>query len=208
MVKLYNLFSLVVQLRWPATMWALTAIFAFLPLAIGRTSVIHERRELSLEGIDRQRIEGDTLLPMRIGLKQSEEALANAEKWLMEVSDPDSAKFGQHWSQAEVVEAFQPSGQTVKAVSDWLSLHGITRFTHSDNKMWFAFDLPASKAEELLQTEYFEHRNQKNTFEVSCDKYHLPQNLKDHIDYVTPGVKSKDITFRSKRSRDYYRSGK
>ena len=94
---------------------------------------------------------------MRIGLKQNQEALFNAEAWLMDVSDPDPGNFGRHWSQDDVVNAFHPSTETIQAVTDLLHSHGIFDFTHSDNKQWFAFDIMAGKAEEILRKQYFEH---------------------------------------------------
>lgn len=110
--------------------------------------ILHEKRNESPPS-NRQRVASDTLLPMRIGLRENEHARMNAEKWLMEVSSPDSPLFGQHWSQEQVIRTFQPSDETIANVTAWLNSHGIHRFTHSDNKLWFAFDLHASKAEEM-----------------------------------------------------------
>lgn len=67
----------------------------------------------------------------------------------MDVSDPDSPNYGRHWSQDEVIEAFKPSGETIRNVTSWLHSHGIFEFTHSDNKMWFAFDTSVGKAESM-----------------------------------------------------------
>ena len=72
---------------------------------------------------------------MRIGLRQNHYAALNAEKWLMEVSDPNSPDYGKHWTPEEVLEAFQPSDDTIRNVTAWLKSHGIDEFTHSDNKM-------------------------------------------------------------------------
>lgn len=187
-------------------MRAVLAFLFFIQVALCE-SVVHETRQFDLDDdnvIDRRRVQADTPLPMRIGLRQNGHALANAEQWLMAVSEPDSPKFGQHWTQAKVIEAFKPSDESVQAVIDWLSQHGITHVTHSENKQWIAFDLAASVAEALLQTEYFEHQTNKGSFEVSCDEYSLPEELREHVDYVTPGVKSKNITGRSRRSREYF----
>lgn len=110
----------------------------------------HERRDLPLQGaIGRRRIEQHALLPMRIGLRQNQHAEENAERWIMSVSDPLSPNFGQHWTQDEVVEAFKPSQDTVRNVTAWLRSHDILDFTHSDNKMWFAFDASVAKAESM-----------------------------------------------------------
>lgn len=112
--------------------------------------VVHERRDkYANPGLNRQRINGDVLLPMRIGLRENSHAVQYAEQWLMEVSAPDSPLFGQHWTQEQIIDAFQPSSDTIRNVTAWLNSHGIFRFTHSDNKLWFAFDLSAKRAEVL-----------------------------------------------------------
>ena len=112
--------------------------------------VVHEKRDRYADpGLNRRRIDEDVLLPMRIGLRENPHAVKNGEKWLMEVSSPDSPLFGQHWTQNQIIEAFQPSSDTIRNVTAWLNSHGIFRFTHSDNKLWFAFDLSARRAEVL-----------------------------------------------------------
>lgn len=113
-------------------------------------AVVHEKRDVPLQGLKgRQRIEQHALLPMRIGLRQNQHAEVNAENWLMSVSDPLSPDYGRHWSQDEVIEAFKPSQETVDKVTAWLHSHGIFDFTHTDNKMWFAFDTSVEKAESM-----------------------------------------------------------
>lgn len=178
------------------------------PFASSLPHVIHEKREEPLENAsDRQRIEADALLPMRIGLRQNSHALSRAEEWLMAISDPSSPAYGRHWSQEDVIKAFEPADETLRAVTEWLAGHGIEHFTHTENRQWLAFDLPAHQAEKFLQTRYFEHRNSKGRFEVSCDEYSLPPALREHVDFVMPGVVSRDITGRTARSRQFLLDG-
>lgn len=63
--------------------------------------------------------------------------------------------------------------------------------SHSVNKGWLHFNVPASQAESLLNTEYFEHEHAltPGKWSVACDEYHLPSHIRDHVDYVTPGIK-------------------
>ena len=64
------------------------------------------------------------------------------------------------------------------------------RITHSDNKAWLAFDAKISEIESLFMTEYHEHHDAASgRAMISCDQYHVPAHLKDHVDYITPGVK-------------------
>ena len=80
---------------------------------------LHEKREVPLSHFDeRQRISRDVLLPMRIGLKQNENSIANAESWLMSVSDPDSKSYGRFWAQTDIVEAFGPATSLLRLWPD------------------------------------------------------------------------------------------
>ena len=43
---------------------------------------------------------------------------------------------------------------------------------HSENKGWLALDIPAWKAEELFQTEYYEHVHDKSgKVKLGSDEY-------------------------------------
>jgi tripeptidyl-peptidase I len=91
-----------------------------------------------------------------------------------------------------VIDAFKPSDNTVQAVHEWLTGSGIhpDRITHSDNKGWFAFYATNKEAENLLHTEFYEYHDSLTGEKLpSCDQYHVPKHLREHIDYVSPGVK-------------------
>lgn len=50
-------------------------------------------------------------------------------------------------------------------------------------------DLPAEAAERLFQTEYHEHEHARTgSTRIGCDRYHVPNHIQKHIDYITPGV--------------------
>ena len=149
--------------------------------------VIHEKREDPVRaGVMRNRVHPNTLLPMRIALRQNKQATSNAEAWLKAVSDPDSASFGQFWTPEDVIEAFKPADDTINAVNNWLSKEGVEHITHSDNKQWLAFDMPARQAETLLKTRYLESVLDNGRIEISCDNYMLPMELQAHVDFVKP----------------------
>ena len=159
-------------------------------VAIPSTYEVHERREtLHPRWLKGSRIAPYSTLPMRVGLAQNFE---NAEEYLMEVSDPDSPKFGQYWSSEEVIEKFKPSDIAIKAVHDWLTGSGIaaSRIAHSDNKGWLAFDATGAEAEALLHTEFYEHHDTVSGGRMpACEAYHLPSSIREHVDYITPGIK-------------------
>jgi len=69
--------------------------------------VVHEKRNSIPHGwAKRNKLDRRAILPMRIALTQ--ENLHKGEEWLMEVSHPESGKYGKHWSAANVAEAFAP----------------------------------------------------------------------------------------------------
>ena len=59
-------------------------LFSSLASSVNGVAVVHEKREGVLQdATDRQPIEGEAVLPMRIGLRSNKRAMANAEAWLM-----------------------------------------------------------------------------------------------------------------------------
>lgn len=184
---------------------------AALGLTVPQTHVVHERRHVPHTRLHK-RMAPHALLPMRIGLRQNRTALASAEAWLMEVADPASPKYGQHWSADEVVAAFRPGDESVAAVADWLVGAGIARerLTLSGNKAWFAFDATVAEAEALLHTQYLHDGGGVDGGSggpagpgaaVGCNVYHLPKHVQPHVDYVTPGLKTTMMDLRPSRAR-------
>lgn len=74
---------------------------------LSTSHVVHESRSSVPHGwAKRDALNRRTILPMRIALAQSN--LEKGEEWLMDVSHPESEKYGQHWSAADVAAAFAP----------------------------------------------------------------------------------------------------
>ncbi len=124
----------------------------------------------------------------------------------MDSSNPASPNFGKHWTSEEVIDAFRPSQQTETEVRNWLIASGIPakRITHTENKGWFAFYATAEEAERLLYTEFHEFEDSVTGGVVpACDEYHVPKHLRQHIDYITPGIKllAPVESHKSKRNR-------
>lgn len=75
---------------------------------------------------------------------------------------------------------------------EWLISSGIeaSRIGHSVNKQWIQFDATAEEAEELLKTEYhtYEHTASGRTTQA-CEEYYVPHHVKEHVDYITPGLR-------------------
>lgn len=68
---------------------------------------VHEKRAGPPRGwTKRNALDRRAVLPMRIGLKQSN--LEKTWEWLSDVSHPESENYGRHWSAKQVAEAFAP----------------------------------------------------------------------------------------------------
>lgn len=170
------------------------------------TSIVHEKR--SGNHADKAaRIRGDAVIPLRIALSQSN--LDSAYSKLMDVSHPESADYGKHWTVEEVDATFAPSDSSVSTVKDWLIANGIAGDSMSTSRSggWLAVDLPASQAELLLNTEFHEFESSKDgSIRIGCDSYNLPQHVAKHVDFIRPGVTlsppmSKNTVKRSKFGR-------
>jgi len=63
------------------------------------------------------------------------------------------------------------------------------RVKQSQSLSWLHFDATVSEAEGLLSTQYFEYTHESTgQAHVACEEYSLPEDIKKHIDFVTPTV--------------------
>jgi len=69
--------------------------------------VLHEKRShgVDIEWKRTAKLPHDFILPVRVALAQSN--MDKGHDWLMEVSDPASPKYGQHWTPAQLAETFK-----------------------------------------------------------------------------------------------------
>ncbi|KAI0872551.1 peptidase S8/S53 domain-containing protein [Hypoxylon argillaceum] len=152
--------------------------------------VLHEKRDGKPHLWEkRDRATPSQVLPIRIGLRQSN--LENAERYIYEVSDPTSAKFGKHWTAEEVANTFAPAPATKKAVLKWLVDSGIERprISLSKGHNWVEFDGTVEEAERLFATEYWHYQHVENGgLRLAVDEYRLPEHVQQHIDFVMPTV--------------------
>ncbi|KAI9731285.1 MAG: Tripeptidyl-peptidase sed1 [Claussenomyces sp. TS43310] len=164
--------------------------------------VAHERRDvLPKTWARRSKLTGAESIPVRIGLTQSN--LHRGYDLLMDVSRHDSPRYGQHYSAEQVADIFAPSLSAVDTVKTWLEAEGIdgSRVSQSTNKQWLQFDAEASELMSLLQTEYYFYEHEATgAHNIACDEYHVPDHVKAHIDYITPGIKL--FTTASKGSKE------
>ena len=121
--------------------------------------VLHEKRHEGGRNSWKRtnRLEPDSIIPLRIGLSQSNMD-AGYEK-LMAVSSHDSKDYGKHLSADEVHDIFAPAKESVDEVIAWLVGSGINEIDikRYQNKGWLAIDMPAKQAEDLMSTSFYEH---------------------------------------------------
>ncbi|EFX05394.1 alkaline serine protease [Grosmannia clavigera kw1407] len=183
--------------------------------SIPATHAVHERQLPHWSKMWRRTdaVPRNAMLPMRIGLKQRN--MQEGHDLFMSITDPKSANYGQHLTADEVVELFAPERTTIDAVVGWLTGSGIEigRITLSANKQWLQFDAPAAEVEDLLLTKYyvFEHSGSA-TRDVAAEHYHLPHEIRDHVDYITPGIRlrwdSKKAAREQQKKRDLQSIGR
>lgn len=157
------------------------------------THVLHERRGGSLKQWNKiSKVDAEAVLPMRIGLVQSNIDNGVGAAMLDEVSRHDSPRYAQWYTPEELIDIFAPAQEAVDSVRAWLESSGIhpKRIGQSVNKQWIQFDATVKEAEKLFKTEYhfYEHSGTGNT-NIACDEYHLPAHITEHVDYITPGLK-------------------
>ena len=85
--------------------------------------VLHEKRDAApRQWQKRSKVDSSLLLPVRVGLTQSN--LEQGAALLHAISTPGNDKYGKHLSAEEVHDLFAPKQQSVEVVSEWLSASG------------------------------------------------------------------------------------
>ncbi|KAF1991424.1 tripeptidyl-peptidase 1 precursor [Aulographum hederae CBS 113979] len=124
------------------------------------------------------------LVNLHIGLKQRNEGVV--EQHLIEVSDPNHSRYGQHLSAEEIENIVTPSDDTINLVVEWLRENEVTSHAMSSSKDWISVLLPIEKVESLLQTKYSTFKHKDGTTVSRAPEWSLPGHLHEHIDVVQP----------------------
>ena len=160
------------------------------PTPNAKRHVVHERRErLPTNWRRSAELHGSTLLPLRIALTQRN--LDKAHEFLMDVSHPESPNFGNHWTAKQVAEAFAPTDEAVTSVLDWLAETGISpdRVRQSQGLNWLHAEVTVEEAENLLRTKYYRYMHARTgQAHVACEEYSIPEQIQQHVDFITPTV--------------------
>ncbi|THH29754.1 hypothetical protein EUX98_g4430 [Antrodiella citrinella] len=129
----------------------------------------------------------ESVLKLRIALAQNNPAGLTAA--LLDVSEPTSANFRQHLTKEEVEAFVAPKPETVTAVNQWLSENGLNATKISPTGDWISFEVPVSKASELLNAD-FETFTHVATGDESIRTlaYSIPADLVGHVELVHPTI--------------------
>ncbi|THG98674.1 hypothetical protein EW026_g3567 [Hermanssonia centrifuga] len=168
-------------------------LLSLFTLALGnplsrRIMQVHESRGEVPEGFVQQgAAPPDTVLKMRIALTQNN--IDGLHEALMDVSTPSSPLYGQHLSKSKVEAFVAPSEDAVQAVNAWFSENSISATTISPTGDWMAFEIPVSKANEILDTKFmvFQH-TESGEQTVRTLAYSVPSDLRSHIQLVHPTI--------------------
>jgi tripeptidyl-peptidase-1 len=141
----------------------------------------------------------DTLLDLRFALRQNN--MAGLEKVLLDISSPESTRYGHHLSQQEVEAFVEPSADTVSKVNNWLSSEGLTATNVSHAGDWIQASIPAGMANNMFNADFklFTHTESSQQV-IRTLAYSIPAELQNHIDLVHPTVKYVDYITRSSPS--------
>ncbi|KAF2113902.1 peptidase S8/S53 domain-containing protein [Lophiotrema nucula] len=167
--------------------FALSAVAICSPLG---SHAVHEKRHgLPTAWTKQSRALRDTILPVRIGLK--ERNLEHSDRFLADVSDPESLNFGKHWTAEQVANTFAPHPEASKTTLEWLVDSGISsdRIKHSVGRNWIEFSATVAEVEDLLNTQYHYYKHKASGgLRIACDEYGLPQAVRNHVDFIMPTI--------------------
>ena len=136
--------------------------------------------------LDSGRCHGKDTVNIMVMMQHSPQQLAILEKTLLAVSDPTSSAYGQHMTQAEVTNLMAPPEEHLDAVLDWINEAGPSNVSVGVHKDIISVDLPARKAEQLLQTVFhrFTHATTKMSITRAIRHYSVPASLAPLIKIV------------------------
>ncbi|KAJ6560214.1 subtilisin-like protein [Mycena capillaripes] len=129
----------------------------------------------------------DHLIKLRIGLPQSNFDVL--EDHLYAISDPYHERYGAHLTQEEVEELVAPHPESVAAVSEWLSSHGIKEdeIVRSPAGDWLTIKVPVWLVEKMLDTKYHVWKHAASgDYIVRTTSYSLPKDLFEHVELIQP----------------------
>ncbi|XP_014554118.1 hypothetical protein COCVIDRAFT_39894 [Bipolaris victoriae FI3] len=141
--------------------YALFSLSSFVGTTLSTRNTVHEKRDtVSSVWEKHSAATGNMILPVRIGLKQQN--LENAERFLQDISDPDSPNYA--------ANTFAPHQEATETTLGWLCDLGIAseRMKQSVGRNWWEFSATIAELEKLLETRYFNYQHKKSDNLTHC----------------------------------------
>lgn len=131
-------------------------------------------------------------IPLTFAIKQSNTHLIDEK--LLEVSHPDSHKYGQHWTYSQVHDFLKPSQKSTDVILGWLADWGIPADNIeklTPNGDFIRVNIDIETAEKMLNTDfgYWQHSETGTKHIRVRDDYFVPSDVASHLDFVSPTLR-------------------
>jgi tripeptidyl-peptidase-1 len=106
----------------------------------------------------------------------------------MDVSSPNSPRYGQHLKRGELKDLIKPRVESSNAVLGWLEASGIDARDISNDGEWINFRAPVKRAEEMMDAKFktYQSLTRRNVKKVRALSYSVPKEIRSHIDLIHP----------------------
>lgn len=85
-------------------------------------------------------------------------------------------------------DIFQPAADTIEVVRQRRQRDSAANAF--GNRVWFAYYITATQAEDLFCIEYLDSRNKRTGgITPACERYYVPKYVQQHIEYIASGIK-------------------
>jgi len=172
-------------MRQTFLLWA-AAISAANALAVGPRVVVESLPSVP-EGWRRLRDAAPRQqIKLKIALEQPN--LAEFEKTLFDVSDPQHVLYGRHLKRDELKDLMRPSRESTDTVLAWLRESGIPNSMIEDDGDWIDFKVTVGQANKMLNTTFAVYGHD-HVERIRALKYSVPAKVASHITMVAPIIR-------------------
>ena len=131
----------------------------------------------------------DPSLPISLHFLMRQRNVDQLARRLEEVSDPASALYGRHMSNAEVQALVSPMPRAAPTLTAFLSSFSATAVSCSSNSDMIEFNMTIGAAERALGCEFHVYRRSSDgATALRTEGYTLPSGIAEHVHAVAPTV--------------------
>ncbi|KAJ3484128.1 hypothetical protein NLG97_g7136 [Lecanicillium saksenae] len=163
---------------------------------------IHGRRSPAGGHIKGRAVARSAVISASIALKQKN--VKEAEDLVLEISDPDSPKYGQHLTSEEIVDLFAPDKEDIDHVKAWLVASGVSAgsIQLSGSRGWMYFNTTAGQLGDMLHTQYHQYSaRDASTIAIGADTYSLPEDISPLVEFLHPATNLAGLHRRNKSTK-------